>query len=62
MAKYKHYKGGIYTVIGAAKHTSNLENLTLYSDKKGDMWARPTAEFCGTIKIEGKTVQRFEEL
>jgi len=38
---YKHYKGGIYKVIGTAIHTEDEAKLVIYIDTKGNTWARP---------------------
>lgn len=46
---YRHYKGGVYTVTGTATHTSSWERLVVYRDTEGGMWARPIAEFTGTV-------------
>lgn len=42
---YKHYKGGIYEVVGAATHTETGEELVLYKDESGRLWSRPVEVF-----------------
>lgn len=58
----KHYKGGIYNLIGAAKHTETQEEMTIYEDTKGRMWVRPSSMFHGTIEVDGEKELRFEVL
>jgi len=41
MAKYQHYKGGIYTLITLAVHTETDERLVIYWDKEDLVFARP---------------------
>lgn len=53
---YKHYKGGLYEVTGFAKHTETEEQLVIYRDTKGNIWARP--ETMWTEKVNDKL--RFE--
>ena len=39
---YKHYKGGLYYLIGMANHSETLELLVLYKSVETDkVWARP---------------------
>lgn len=62
-AKYKHYKGGKYIVIGSAKHSETLEELVIYrrfNDKK--LWARPKKMFLENVTINGITKPRFAEI
>ncbi len=59
---YKHYKGGIYEVIGVGKHTETGDSLVFYKDKEENLWARPTEMFKGTLEWEGKIVERFQKL
>lgn len=38
---YRHYKGGLYTVIGVGLHTETEQPLVLYRGVNGRFWARP---------------------
>ena len=57
--RVKHYKGGIYTIITDARHTEEGYELVVYRDKVGNVWARPSEEFWGTVKVYGKIFDRF---
>ena len=63
---YRHYKGGMYEVIGTARHSETLEPLVVYralyhSDEFGDnaLWVRPLSMFTETVAHEGKEMPRF---
>ena len=45
--RYRHYKGGLYEVVGTVRHSETLEPLTLYRalDGEGGLWVRPAAMF-----------------
>ena len=45
--RYRHYKGGLYEVIGTARHSETLEPMTLYRALYGErgLWVRPAAMF-----------------
>jgi hypothetical protein len=60
--KYQHYKGGLYEVIGLAKQSETLEELVIYRDVKGSLWARPKEMFIGAVIVDGKEVPRFKYL
>jgi len=57
---YKHYKGGIYNVIGVSKHTETEELLVVYEDTRGGLWSRPHRDFIGEVEVDGKLVPIFE--
>lgn len=42
---YKHYKGGIYEVVGMSIHTETEEELVLYKDEDDNFWSRPVEMF-----------------
>ena len=60
--KYRHFKGGIYEVIGTAGHSETLEPMVVYRALYGEggMWVRPAAMWDETVEYEGKRVKRFE--
>lgn len=48
--RYRHYKGGIYTVLHLAKHTETDEILVIYqSDGFGSYYARPLKVWCESV-------------
>lgn len=59
--RYRHYKGGEYEVLGAARHSETLEPLVLYRPlyNATGFWVRPHAMFFGSLIVEGREVQRF---
>lgn len=60
---FKHYKGGIYQIIGYAKHTETEDKLICYkSFKDPTIWARPLEMFMGMVEVDGKQLQRFEKI
>jgi len=60
---FKHYKGGIYTVIDVALHTEDCSSLVIYkAHSDGTLWARPLDMFLETITHQGKIIPRFETI
>ncbi len=63
---YQHYKGGIYEVIGIARHSETLEQLVVYKatyQQEGEnLWLRPLSMFNEKIIIDGKEVSRFSKI
>lgn len=44
--RWRHYKGGIYTIVGHATHTETGETLILYRAEDDDTtWARPVGHW-----------------
>ncbi len=60
IGKYKHFKGGIYEVVGIAKHSETLEEFVIYKNSKNELWARPKQMFFEKIIVDGKEIARFE--
>lgn len=60
--KFRHYKGGIYELVGAATLESDLTPMTVYRSADGALWVRPTAVFDEMIELDGKPVRRFSPL
>ena len=61
---YRHYKGGLYRVLGTVRHSETLEPMTLYQALYGQqgLWVRPAAMFGETVVIEGVVRPRFERI
>ncbi|MEC2137424.1 DUF1653 domain-containing protein [Bacillus subtilis] len=60
--RFKHYKDGLYKVIGEAIHTETEEKLVTYEDMDGILWARPKEMFFEKIVVDGKEVNRFTKI
>lgn len=61
LGRYRHYKGGVYDVIGVARHSETLEALVVYrpASNASGLWVRPHAMFFGPVEVEGLELQRF---
>ena len=59
--RYRHYKGGEYEVLGAARHSETLEPLVVYRPLYNDSgwWVRPHAMFFGSVEVDGALQLRF---
>jgi hypothetical protein len=59
--RYQHYKGGLYEVLGVARHSETDEELVVYRPLYGErgLWARPKAMFCESVTVGGQVVPRF---
>ena len=59
---YRHYKGGMYEVIGTARHIETLEAMTVYRALYGahGLWVRPAAMFSEQVVIDGLLQPRFQ--
>lgn len=59
---YKHYKGNLYKVFGVARHSETEEELVVYQALYGEygLWIRPKEMFMEKVRINEKTVPRFE--
>lgn len=58
---YKHFKGGLYEVIGVAERVDSSEVLVIYRPLHGErnLVARPFADFTSTVTRDGRTLLRF---
>jgi hypothetical protein len=58
---YRHYKGGLYEVIGAATHSETEEPLVVYRALYGafGLWVRPREMFLGDVQVDGRSTRRF---
>ncbi len=61
---YRHYKGGLYEVIGTARHSESLEPMTVYRALYGahGLWVRPAAMFSEQVTIDGVLQARFQKV
>ena len=61
IGRYRHFKGGVYEVIGVAKHSETLEEVVVYRALYGDggLWVRPLSMWNETVVHNGETIQRF---
>ncbi len=62
--RYRHYKGGLYEVLGVARHSETDEELVVYRPLYGErgLWVRPKAMFLETVEAAGQAVPRFRYL
>ncbi len=62
--RYRHFKGGLYEVLGVAKHSETEEEFVVYRplDGSGGLWVRPRAMFLETVTAGGAAVPRFQYL
>lgn len=61
-ATLRHYKGGLYRVVGFCRIEATLETGVLYRAEQGDsdvIWMRPLAEFGQQVVTAHGTVTRF---
>lgn len=58
----RHYKGGIYRVVGLCRIEATLKTGVLYQACQGDedvVWMRPLAEFSDIVTTTDGPVTRF---
>ncbi len=66
-ARYRHYKGGEYTIVGLAHMEARPEEVCVVyrmeydtpDFKIGTLWVRPIEEFVESVIIDGVTRERF---
>lgn len=62
--RYRHFKGKEYLVLYVAKHSETLEEMVVYQALYGEcgIWVRPLEMFMGQKEVDGKLINRFEEI
>jgi len=61
---YRHYKGGLYRLIGIASHSETLEEMVVYRALYGErgLWVRPRSMWDETVTVGGVPQPRFARL
>jgi hypothetical protein len=58
--RWRHYKGGLYDVLGVARHSETEEEMVVYVHvADGAMWVRPKAMWEEVVMVDGVKVPRF---
>ena len=60
---YRHFKGGLFEVIGEALHSETLEPMMVYIHLDGNdngLWVRPSSMWNELVEVDGVMVPRFE--
>lgn len=62
--RYRHYKGGLYEVLGTARHSETLEPMTVYRALYGEqgLWVRPATMFDEEVTVDGLRQRRFTRI
>jgi len=60
--RYRHYKGGEYTVLGVARHSETEDFLVVYRPEYGErnLWVRPLAMFQECVETAAGLQPRFK--
>ena len=58
---YRHFKGGLYRVIGIASHSETLEPMVVYQALYGEggLWVRPAEMWNEIVDKDGYCGPRF---
>ena len=58
---YRHFKGGLYQLVGIARHSETLEDMVVYRALYGDggLWVRPAAMWSEIVDRNGYRGPRF---
>ena len=58
---YRHFKGGMYQVVGVATNSETGEYMVVYRARYGEkgLWVRPASMWTETVERDGQTYQRF---
>ncbi|WP_235480238.1 DUF1653 domain-containing protein [Leifsonia sp. Leaf264] len=59
---YRHFKGGLYEVVGEATDSETEERVVVYTSADGRLWVRPAAMFAESVVHDGVLVPRFSPI
>ena len=61
---YRHYKGGLYRLVGIARHSESLEDMVVYQALYGEhgLWVRPLGMWEEQVTVNGVAQPRFARL
>lgn len=60
---YRHFKGGMYRVLGMARHSETLGELVVYQSlADGAFWVRPANMWDEFLERDGVRLQRFTRI
>lgn len=61
VGRWRHFKGGLYEVLGIARHSETRAAMVVYRACYGDgaLWTRPAEMWLEAVTRDGKTVPRF---
>jgi len=64
LGRYRHYKGGLYQLLGVVRDSETLQPLALYRPLYGSSgdWVRPYAMFFESVTIDGVVQPRFARI
>ena len=59
--RYRHFKGGLYQVIGTALHSETREPMVVYRALYGEggLWVRPASMWIEHVERDGYSGPRF---
>ena len=62
--RYRHFKGGIYIVLGVARHVDSPQEFVVYRSMEGEgsLFVRSTDDFRNVVELHGERCPRFEYL
>lgn len=60
--RYRHFKGGLYEVVGVATDSETEAAIVVYRSADGRLWTRSAAMFEETVDMDGAPVPRFARL
>ena len=61
MALYRHFKGGIYEMMGIGTQTETKEEMVIYkSSETGKLFVRNKEMFFNNVLLDGIEVPRFK--